>query len=182
MAQYEQPSNKPGRTLLVKMLVQSSDTKYSTVTSAFTSLTGLVSQFQTNTTNSFFLTFDTLENSTNALNLLKETHSANMRVKFAYYHLFFTLQNTDSMTESDASKLQTQHYDLVKETGGEVLLYRMYRKNNKYIGCGDFQVDTKSSFDKLLDIAEKKNFSLNNTTGIHYIYKKTRTRTPKNIN
>ena len=74
---------KPGRTLLVSPTNQSSKNK-----TILNKLTGLTTNHSTEN-GSFFLTFDTIQNSLDSFSYLRENHPE-FRVKFARYQIFFT--------------------------------------------------------------------------------------------
>lgn len=153
-------TRKAGRTLLVK----------TTSKQDFSGLEGLVSTHLTERTNSYFLTFDNVTNAVNALRTLKNNHS-DIRVKFAHYRVFFTMQGLND--ESDYNTVKTAHVDFIQSnTGSNVLYYKLYRKNNSYLECGDLTLDTKEAFDTLMNSNEgHKNFSLDGgMSGVHYRY------------
>lgn len=148
--------HKAGRTILIK-------THDPILTE---SLEGLVNSIQTNNGN-VFLVFDTIENSKSAFKILKQ----NYKVKFAYYRVFFTITGLEDST--DYNDLKKNHIEwLTSNSGAEVLYYKQYKKNNKYLGCGDFTIDTKESLDKLLNKDEHKTYSFDNYSGSHYRYNK----------
>ena len=144
---------KAGRTILVQVL----DNSFSGDT--FNDLSGLVSKHFTERSNSYFLTFDNLSNSLSAFKLLKEDEE-NIRVKFAYYKVFFTLNGLDS--NSDYSMVKSEHINYINEhLNGNVLYYKLYRKDDNYLECGDLTLDTKESFDRIVNSEENhKNFEL----------------------
>jgi len=146
---------KPGRTLVVK----------TNQTLSTDGLTGLVNSSYTSNGSAFFV-FDTIENSKNAFKVLKDN---NEKVKFAHYRLFFTLSGVnDSVTYND---LKTAHINwITANSNADVLYYKQYRKENKFLGCGDFTIDTKESMDKLLDKEGLKNFTFDSYTGVNYRY------------
>lgn len=153
-------ARKAGRTLLVK----------TTSDSDFNELEGLQSTHLTEKTNSHFLTFDTITNAVNALRTLKNNQS-DIRVKFAHYRVFFTMQGLND--SSDYNTIKTTHVDFIQNnTGTNVLYYKLYRKNNSYLECGDLTVDTKDAFDKLMNSDDgHKTFSLDGgLSGMHYRY------------
>ncbi len=157
------PRTKAGRTLLVKPSNGSFDA------SVFEGLVGLTSKHHTDKSNSHFLTFSTPQE---ALGALKKLKSPTIRVKFAHYRIFFKIEG---LTESsDYNTVKTAHTEMVNKLGGpdSVLYYRLYRKDNKFIGCGDMTVDTKDVFDKLLSADNLKNFKGEGFSGTHYRYKK----------
>ena len=159
---------KAGRTLLVKPESESFDS------SVFASLEGLTNQHHTDKSNAHFLTFDTVGNAVNAYRHFRKEHSDDVRVKFAHYRVFFTLQGLTE--EHDYSDVKTAHMNFVRDnTSGRVLYYKLYRKNDSYIGCGEMTLDTKESFDKLVGgESEHKNFTVvEGVTGVHYRYNRT---------
>ena len=157
---------KSGRTLVLKL----KDSSFSK--SDVEGLTGL--QESTTTQNSaMFLTFDTKTNALEGLKTLKRTKKDAVNVKFAHYKVFFKLEGLTSDSKYD--EVKTQHSTWVEEkTGGEVLYYKLYRKDDKYLGCGDMTVDTKDAIDKLLSEEHHKTFSFGDgMTGTFYRYKRT---------
>jgi hypothetical protein len=54
-------------------------------------LTGLKNKAEIKSSKSIFLTFDTLQNSVNALDKLKEMSNNTFLVKYSYYRIFFTM-------------------------------------------------------------------------------------------
>jgi len=143
---------KPGRTLLVSPAFGSTIKE-----SVISSLDGLKNSFSTKN-GSYFLTFDTVENSTKALKKLKDDHS-NLKTKFSRYQIFFTINGLSNDNDySTVKKLITDHVE--QNTGGMVLYFKLYRKGDNYffdtkgekpIGYGDLTVDTKESMDLLLN-------------------------------
>jgi hypothetical protein len=163
------PRTKAGRTLLVKPSNGNFDV------SIFESLAGLTSKHHTEKSNSHFLVFSTAQEALAALKTIKNKSGQSARVKFAHYRIFFKVEGlTDS---SDYNTVKTAHTEMINKlaTGnqGGVLYYRLYRKENKFIGCGDMTVDTKEIFDKLLSDDGLKTFTYEGFSGIHYRYKKT---------
>ena len=164
--QQRRPRTKAGRTLLVKPSGQNFDA------SVFENLTGRQSTHHTEKSNSFFITFSTPKESLDALKNLKNKCGLSIRVKFAHYRVFFKVEGLVDTT--DYNSVKASHSALIKEKAGtDVLYYRLYRKDNKYIGCGDFTIDTKESFDAVLNNDGLKNFTIDSLTGVHYRYKKT---------
>jgi hypothetical protein len=159
------PRTKAGRTLLVKP----SNGNFNA--SVFEGLAGLTSKHHTEKSNSHFLTFNTTSEALTALKTIKNKSGQSARVKFVYYRIFFKVEGlTDS---SDYNSVKTCHIDLINKLGGGVMYYRLYRKENKFIGCGDLTIDTKDVFDKLINADEMKVFKTESFSGTHYRYKKT---------
>jgi hypothetical protein len=162
------PRTKAGRTLLVKPSNGNFDA------SIFEGLAGLTSKHHTEKSNSHFLIFSTAQEALAALKTIKNKSGQSARVKFAHYRIFFKVEGlTDS---SDYNTVKTAHTDMINKLAtdnqGGVLYYRLYRKENKFIGCGDLTVDTKDVFDKLLSAENLKTFTGEGFSGTHYRYKK----------
>jgi hypothetical protein len=156
--QEQHPHNvrKAGRTLLVRG------------TQSFDNLVGLQNSTETKTTNSFFLTFDTVENALTAYNQLRS--DSNVQVKFSYYRVFFTMEGLSDV--SDYSQVKNGLVQWVESNASTQVLYcKLYRKDSKYIGCGDFTIDTLSGLNKLLSKdGGLKQFTFNNLSGTFYRY------------
>ena len=149
---------KAGRTIIVR-----SNESVSTE-----NLTGLLENINLQN-GKHFLVFDTIDNSKSAFKMLR--NNVNLSVRFAYYRVFFTMNGIN--TDSDYSNLKKQHIDwLTQNSGAQVLYYKQYMKDNKYLGCGDFTVDTKESMDKLLDKDGLKTYSFDSYSGTYYRYNK----------
>jgi hypothetical protein len=149
---------KAGRTILVK--------SQNTVNTD--SLTGLVNSVQTNNGNQF-LVFDTVDNSKVAFKTLKQNQD--FKVKFAHYRVFFTMTGIEDT--DDYTNLKKDHIDWIKNnSNADVLYYKQYKKDNHYLGCGDFTIDTKESLDKLLNKNELKTFTFDKFSGTFYRYNK----------
>ncbi len=162
--QQQRPRTKAGRTLLVKPSNGNFDV------SVFEGLAGLTSKHHTEKSNSHFLVFSTSQEALVALKTIKNKSGQSARVKFAHYRIFFKVEGlTDS---SDYNTVKTAHTEMINKLGGGVLYYRLYRKDNKFLGCGDMTVDTKDVFDKLLSADNLKTFSGEGFSGTHYRYKK----------
>lgn len=160
-------TKKAGRTLLVKPTSQTHDYGF------LAGLTGLSNNHLTENTGSYFLTFSSTEESLAAYHDLKNNHSDVLKVKFAHYRVFFTMQGLTA--DSDYTTVKENHINMVSnQVGGNVLYYKLYRRNNNYLDCGDLTLDTKEAFDKLVSSnSDQKNFSLNETlSGVHYRYNK----------
>lgn len=161
---FRRSGRRAGRTLLVKVHnVDNFNRAY------FEQFDGIDNVHFAENSSSFFLTFDTTKNALTAYKSIRNNPN-NYRVKFAHYKVFFTLDGLDSMV--DYSQLKTSHSALVAEkTGGNVLYYKLYRKNGSYVGCGDMTLDTKASFDALVDKeGNYKTLTLDDITAVHYRY------------
>ena len=159
---------KPGRTLLVKQLNTEDD-----LTLLFGDLNGLKSTFKTDKSMSFFLTFDNINNSSSAYDHLK-TFDTKLKVKYAHYRVFFTIKGLEE--NSDYNTIKNLHTKYIEDnTNGNVLYYKLYRKNNSFLECGDLTVDTKESFDSLMTESDGiRNYTLDDgsLSGSHFRYNK----------
>jgi hypothetical protein len=148
-------ASKPGRTLLVKPNTDNFDE------SVFTKMDGLSEEpHKSGKTNSWFLTFKTFESSEAAYKVLSEMD--NLRVKYALYKVYCKFENLSD--NNDYNDVKHTHTNLIEsEHEGKVLYYKLYRKNDKYLGCGELTVDTKKTFDYLLNTDDgMKKVSLGN--------------------
>jgi len=157
---------KAGKTLLIKAKDDSTIKP-----EWFNSLDGLVENGVTQTykTGAYFLTFNHIDKSLNALKTLRKEHDDELMVKFAHYRVFFTINGLTD--ETDYNTVKEAHVDFIQNnTNSEVLYYKLYR-NQKYLNCGDLTIDTKDALDKLLNTDEHKEFDLGNgQTGVFYRY------------
>ncbi len=165
------PRTKAGRTLLVK------PSNGSFNASVFEDLAGLTSKHHTEKSNSHFLTFSTSQEALAALKTIKNKSGTNARVKFAHYRIFFKVEGLTD--DSDYNAIKTAHTELITKVDGSVLYYRLYRKENIFIGCGEMTIDTKAVFDKLLNNEEMKNMKVNDLSIVNYRFKKNDTQQSK---
>jgi len=159
---------KPGKTLLVKPLEESVNTNK--LETHFSGSEGFKEQVKTKT-GSYFVVFDSLENSANALKELRKQFN-DVLVKYSHYRVFFTMKGLSE--ESDYNEVKKSHIKFVEEnTNGSVLYYKIYRDENGYIGCGDFTLDTKESMDSLLNSeGTLKEYKFGNYEGKFFRYNK----------
>jgi hypothetical protein len=158
---------KAGRTLLV-----SSSNNMSKNETIFSKLTGLTTNHSTEN-GSFFLTFNTVQNALDSFNYLRQNYSE-VRVKFARYQIFFTISGLNSSSDYSIVKQNITNF-VEKEADANVLYFKLYRKGDKYLGCGDFTIDTKDAMDKLLKKeGSLKNYTIGDLTGTFYRYNKTK--------
>lgn len=157
---------KTGRTLLVSP----SNGSYLN-DDTFSKLEGLTASHSTKN-GSYFLTFENVTNALESFHSLRQEHPE-LRVKFARYQIFFTISGlTDSYDYSTVKHNMCNFIE--KETGTTVLYFKLYRKGEKYIGCGDLTVDTKDTMDKLLNKeGPLKNYTIGELSGSFYRYNKT---------
>ena len=150
-----------GRTLLVK-----SNKNVSLNDSLFENLTGLLSNVFIKPSNSYFLTFNNVENSKLAYEKFSE--NTNCNVKYSYYRLFFTITGLEDNTDYKVVKTDFTKY-LSTVIDSNVLYCKFYMKDKKYIGCGNMTIDTMEGMNKLLSKdSEFKNFSFGPYKGTFY--------------
>ena len=161
---------KAGRTLLVSPTNNTGKSE-----TIFSKLTGLTTNHSTDN-GSFFLTFDTVQNALDSFQYLRQNHPE-IRVKFARYQIFFTISGLNSSSDYSVVKQNITNF-VEKEAGANVLYFKLYRKGDKYIGCGDLTVDTKDTMDKLLNKeGPLKNYTIGELSGSFYRYNKTQSNT-----
>ena len=155
---------KAGRTILLKTV--SGNSIDATV---FESLTGLVSHSETKSSSSYFLTFDNVTNSLNAFNKLK-SDSTDYKVKFSYYRVFFTINGLTDTSDYNQVKQDMTTF-VTDKTKSSVLYCKFYRKDNKYLGCGDFTIDTMDGMNILLSKDSGiKDYTIGQLSGTFYRY------------
>ena len=162
-------TSRPGRTLLVK------STSNSVLNdSVFSGLDGLKNKADTKTSSSVFLTFDTGDNAKKAMEKLSKNND--VVVKYSYYRLFFTMSGLTDTSDYNVVKKELGDYVEMK-TGSSVLYCKLYRKGDKYIGCGDFTIDTMEGMNTLL-LKENnlKDYSLGKLSGTFYRYNANKTQ------
>lgn len=157
LMQYEQ--SLPSRTLLVR----NSETE-------FPELKGMTDKTVTKTGTASFLTFDTLPNAINAFDTLTKLA---FNAKYSYYRVFFTLSYLDNSqfpnNTFNHDKLKDELTTLVSKHGN-LLFFKQYKKENRFLNCGYFTVDKIDSMNTLLSKEEGlKDFTLsNNVKGTFY--------------
>jgi hypothetical protein len=155
---------KPGRTILVK----SSDNS-SIDGTLFDAFEGLVNKAETKSSTSLFLTFDNINNTVKAYNKLRSEFSM-FHIRFSYYRIFFTMEGLTDSTDYNLVKKQLMDY-VTEQTSANVLYCRLYRKDDKFLGCGDFTVDTLNSMNMLLSReGNLKEYTLGPLKGTFYRY------------
>lgn len=162
----KQQTPKAGRTILVKVFDKST-------LECVDSYLGFLAKHYVEKTNSYFFTFATTVQSNTALEQLRTQFGSSISAKFAQYRIYFTMKGLSPETEYGAVK--ALHCNMINASGKcNVLYYKLYRKNDAYIGCGDITIDTKEGFDYLVETC--KNYSLKNDSvdlsGVHYRYNK----------
>ena len=151
---------KISRTILIKSIVPLE-------LILFDNLEGITKVYPAKNNNLIFLTFDNINNSLNAFKLLKK--NKDLYIKFSYYKIFFTINGLNSTTNYNEIKKDLIDYLTDKVNNINILYCKFYYKNNKYLGCGDFTIDT---FESLISILSKeqqnKEFSFKSYSGIFY--------------
>lgn len=132
----EKNVQKAGRTLLVNDREKIIDVSQ---------YDGLVSSFKTSS-ESLFIEFNTVEQASLAYESLKQQ---GVRVKFAYYKLFLKI----------TSNIEDLTYDQIKDAikssiDANILYFKLYKKDDKLLGSGDFTIDRLSDLNDLI----KKSF------------------------
>lgn len=162
---------KAGRTILVRTVSGAP-----LASSVFDGLEGLQSRTETKSSTSWFLTFDNADHSLAAFKKLR-SESSDYRVKFSYYRIFFTMTGLTDTTDYNQAKTALMNY--VTEKSGSTPLYcKLYRKESKYIGCGDFTVDTLESMNSLISKeGGLRDFTFGSYSGSFYRYNPRKDRT-----
>ena len=159
---------KPSRTLLIKGLTEDSDLN------KINSLEGLDNLSKINNTTSVYLTFNSIENSLNALRYVKR-NMPSLFIKFYYYKIFFVLNNLDENTEYNSIRNDLFNY-ILTNLNDKFLYCKIYTKNKSYLGCGNLTVDTFNTSKELLSSTSGfKNFVLPSCSGTFYKYKNNKT-------
>jgi hypothetical protein len=159
---------KAGRTLLIK-----SKTSSPIDLSKYEPITGLLSKSDVNQHNSIFLTFDTIENSELAFNLINPDYN----VKYSYYKIFFTLSTNIDTNNYESTKNEVKSY-IESSTGASMLYCKFYRKNSSYMNCGDLIVDTIDAMKKLISKESNlKQFNTSALTGTFYRFNNSKYKT-----
>ena len=156
--------HKPGRTLLVKSVSGNTIN-----TSVFDSLEGLKNKSETKSSSSYFLTFNTVPDAVNAYQKLR-SESSDYRIKYSYYRIFFTMNGLSEL--SDYNQVKKDLVDLVSKNASISVLYcKLYRQETKYLGCGDFTIDTLDGMNTLLSKdGGLKDYTMGGLTGTFYRY------------
>ena len=157
---------RPGRTLLVSFTTDSVDTKlFDTLTGYQTSATG-------KNVSSVFITFDTVENAQSAFNTLRSNESLR-RVKYSRYPVFFHINGLSDSSDYNLVKQDLTSY-VESHTGSSVLFFKLYRKENKFLGSGSLTVDTNEGMRKLLSKEQSglKNWNTGSYNGTFYHFNK----------
>jgi len=175
--EYEQKDKsikKPGKTLLVKSYSAEINEEL------FQSLIGLQTKTTTKTNGTYFLTFDTIQNASNAFERLeKEINDCN--IKYSYYRLFFTIDNmVDTTSYNDVKTKLMEH--ISTNTDSTVLYCKLYKKNKKYLGCGDLTIDSIEGLNKILTKENGlKEFKIDNLSVVFYKFNNKRIRPASSV-
>jgi len=165
---------QPGRTILV-----SPPEKSSVSLASFKDMKGLDETFQIPNKKSFFLIFKEIKDSEAAYKSIMESNpelSPSKNIKYATYKSFFKISGL--VDDSDYGEVKGDHSKLVsKATGASVLYYKLYRKDNHFVGCGDLTLDTKAGLDKLLHEDTIKNVTFGSFKVSHFPYNNDKKKT-----
>jgi len=144
---------KAGKTLLV---IGRNNTEVDTSYFTESNLEGLVSYTEVSTkSSSHFLVFKDVPKAIKALKKLRNLDNTDYLVKFVHYQVFFTCKELEDMNVEDKlehGELKLAFRKFLQENTTSQLLYppRIYRKGEKYMGCGYLTIDTKDGVDALL--------------------------------
>jgi hypothetical protein len=160
---------KAGKTVLIKS-VSGAHINFDSIINNFE---GIVNKSDTKSQTSIFLTFDTIDN---ALKVVKQVKYNNKDyiAKFSYYQIYFTINELNE--DCDYNEIKKNFSDYIEsKTDSNVLYCKFYRKDNKYIGCGDFTIDTLEGMNILLnkELGNKEySFDINDNkyNGVFYRY------------
>lgn len=143
MSGVEKPEVRAGRTLLVKP-------RDGFEKSVLEGLDGCENTFYSEKSETYFLTFDSVEHAQSVHNSLMDNESC--RVKYAHYRVFFKVDGLDESSCYDDVKKSHSEW-VSSETGARVLYYKLYKKKGtqEFLGSGDMTIDTKEGFDALLN-------------------------------
>lgn len=156
--------NKPGNTILIRSKFNEDLDE-----TLFKNLEGLKEVTKSKDNKSVFVIFTNIKDSLQALQKLRTDHK-NYNIKFSYYRIYFTINDLESST--DYNELKKKFITHIESLCGANILYcKFYRKDDKYINCGDFTIDTYEGLNKLLDKETGiKEYKLENYTGNFYYY------------
>jgi len=152
---------KPGKTLLVKSFYNFDETQLNNIA-------GVKNIFKNALGDTIFVEFDSVANSIKGMKEIRMTYSNshNIKVKFSYYKLFFTLTGLNQ--EDDYNTIKKGLIDVIGDKAS-VLYCKLYCKDKKYIGCGDLTVDTLEGMNYLLSKdGGLKEFNFDKYSGIFY--------------
>jgi hypothetical protein len=116
--------------------------------STFKDMPGRTSTFKTSK-NAYFVEFGTIQESLDIYRKIRKDYPET-KIKFCSYKLYLRITGLTDQTDYQEGK-QAISSQVEKATGGNVLYFKFYRKDNHFIGCADLTVDTKGAMDKLLD-------------------------------
>ena len=121
-------SDKVGRTVLLKP-EKNFDNKL------FDNLTGLVDKFYAEGSNSWFLTFKDKDSAKLAYTTMNDRLAC--KCKYALYRVYFKMPKIAGSGDVDYNVVKSKHSNFIRQkTDGDVLYYKLYRRNEKFLGCG----------------------------------------------
>lgn len=173
MATYKKKGGnyRSGKTLLVKSL----DEGYDLSGLGLDKRDGLVSNTSSKSGTSF-LVFSDVKYSEAAAAILKTSPDfrSKFSIKYPKYNIFFSISGLEK--EDDYSAVKQEHIKQIQEvTGCSIFSYKLYKKSDEFIGCGEVSVDLKEGMDKLLEKeGEHKTFKFGKYEGVYHKYNKNR--------
>jgi hypothetical protein len=136
--------NKPGKTIIVK---SKSDDDIDD--SIFKNIENVTEITKSKDNKSVFIIFSNIKDSIKGLQKLR-TDFKNYNSKYSYYRIYFTINDLEDSTDyNDLKKKFITHVESL--CNSNILYCKFYKKDNKYINCGDFTIDTYEGLNKLLD-------------------------------
>jgi len=140
----KKPYRKAGKTVLIKSVSEAQIND-----SILSNFEGIVNKSETKSQSSVFLTFDTIDNALKAVKYVRYNNKDYI-AKFSYYQIYFTINELNENCDYNEIKKVFSEY-VESKTNSNVLYCKFYRKDNKYIGCGDFTIDTLEGMNILLN-------------------------------
>jgi hypothetical protein len=160
---------KAGRTILIKSASGSNIEE-----DLINNLENVVNKSETKSQQSVFLTFDTIENALAGFKLIKAWNK-DYRVKFSYYQIYFTINGLSDNFDYNQVKSEFINH-LSTKIDSNVLYFKFYKKDDKYINCGDFTIDTFEGMNLLLNKEKgNKEYTFGSYNGIFYRYNSKKT-------
>lgn len=158
---YNKTLRKAGRTLLIKSFYNFDETLLNVYT-------GVQNVCKNALGDTIFVIFDTVFNAIKGMKEIRQTYSAshNLKVKFSYYKLFFTITGVNQ--QDNYNTIKKGLIDMI-DSNATVLYCKLYCKDKKYLGCGDLTVDTLEGMNALLSKDNGlKEFTFDKYSGVFY--------------
>lgn len=159
---------KAGRTILIKSTGSNIDEDL------VNSLENVINKSETKSQQSIFITFNNIDNALLGFKQIKSWNK-DYRVKFSYYQIYFTINGLGDTFDYNKVKQEFITY-LGTKIDSNVLYFRFYKKDDKYINCGDFTIDTFEGMNLLLNKeAGNKEYTFGSYNGVFYRYNNKKT-------